>query len=431
MIRFALYWRFVRDSLWFLPLVMTTAAVLAALAISNADWRFDESPFWTALLYSGDIESARTLLSALLSGTITMTALVISITVVVLTLAAGQLGPRVIRFFIADRSTQFVLGLFVANILYVLMILRSLDEGASHTKFHVAVTGATALSSLSILVLLFFIHRLAQSIMSDHVIGIVDRALLRSIEHLSTTENADDGMKPPSDVTWIELSSSGYLQAIDYEQIVRCAHRNDVQVWADVRPGDFVLAKDKPIAIRSSGNPTEEVVRVVKAAFVVGDGRTEAQDVEYGFRQLVEIALRALSPGINDPYTAVLIIDRLVAALALVFERGEVKSLHSDEAGNVRLSVRPLTYDDLVATAFDPIRAAAAPIPLVLSTLACAIGRLAPYITTDRQREPLVKQLDSIAAAAKAAGWIDADLRNLALQLAESKTRISPGDADA
>ncbi len=311
------------------------------------------------------------------------------------------------------------------------MILRSLDEGASHTKFHVAVTGATALSSLSILVLLFFIHRLAQSIMSDHVIGIVDRALRRSIEHLSTTENADDGMKPPSDVTWIELSSSGYLQAIDYEQIVRCTHRNDVQVWADVRPGDFVLAKDKPIAIRSSGNPTEEVVRVVKAAFVVGDGRTEAQDVEYGFRQLVEIALRALSPGINDPYTAVLIIDRLVAALALVFERGEVKSLHSDEAGHVRLSVRPLTYDDLVATAFDPIRAAASPIPLVLSALACAIGRLAPYITTDRQRKPLVKQLDSIDAAAKAAGWIDADLRNLASQLAESKTKISPRDTDA
>lgn len=432
MLRFALYWRFVRDSLWFVPLVMSTAAVAAALVLATGEWRFEKDSVWAALLYSGDIESARTLLSALLSATITMTALVISITVVVLTLAAGQLGPRVIRFFIADRTTQFVLGLFVANILYVLMILRSLDEGANSTRFHIAVTGATGLSSLSIFVLLFFIHRLAQSIMSDHVIEIVNRALLRSIEHLPTSKGSNDSMEKPSDLDWIELPDSGYLQAIDHEQIVGCASRNDVQVWTDVRPGDFILAKGRQIGIRPPG-ANEDVVRAVKDAFVVGKDRTEAQDMEYGFRQLVEIALRALSPGINDPYTAVLVIDRLTAALALVPDCGLVEWLHRDNDGVVRLRVRPLTYGDLVATALDPIRAAGAPIPLVLSALANAIARLAPYITSDGQKEPLLKQLDSIGATAKAAGWIDEDLRTLASQLAEVRSRImtSPTAADA
>lgn len=432
MIRFALYWRFVRDSLWFVPLVMSTAAVAAALVLATGEWRFEKDSVWGALLYSGDIESARTLLSALLSATITMTALVISITVVVLTLAAGQLGPRVIRFFIADRTTQFVLGLFVANILYVLMILRSLDEGANSTRFHIAVTGATGLSSLSIFVLLFFIHRLAQSIMSDHVIEIVNRALLRSIEHLPTSKGRNNSMEKPSDVDWIELPVSGYLQAIDHEQIVGCAYSNDVQVWTDVRPGDFIMAKGRQIGICPSG-ANEDVVRAVKDAFVVAKDRTEAQDMEYGFRQLVEIALRALSPGINDPYTAVLVIDRLTAALALVSDCGLVEWLHRDNDGVVRLRVRPLTYDDLIATALDPIRAAGAPIPLVLSALTNAIARLAPYITSDRQKEPLLKQLDSIGATAKAAGWIDEDLRTLASQLAEVRSRIltSPTAADA
>ncbi len=408
--RLRYYWMFLRESLWFVPLLMSIAATaLAVLLVTEGEVLPDgAAELW--LIYSGDPESARQLLGALLSGIITMTSLVVSITVVVLTLAAGQLGPRLVRNFIGDPQTQTVLGLFVATILYLLVVFRSIGAPSDNAIPHFAISVGTALSALCLFVLLFFVHKLARSIMYDNAVRDVSHQLRASINLLLPEEGTPEMPPPaPADAARIGFGRDGYIQAADFDMLVRIACDADAVIWLDVRPGRFVLARGCHVAVHPPDACSDTLREDLEKAFIIGTERTPTQDLEYGIRQLVEMALRALSPGINDVYTALTVIDMLSSALSRIFDRPLEAALLRDARQRVRV-VRDVTnHDGLVRAAFDQLRQAGAGMPAVLIRMTEALAALAPYACDDARRRPLLDQITLIEMEGKRAGFLDRD----------------------
>lgn len=402
--RLRLYWSFVRASLWFVPLLMSIGAVaLAVLLLTSIGLPAgNAAEFW--LLYSGNADNARQLLGALLSGMITMSSLVVSITVVVLTLAAGQLGPRMVRNFMGDWATQIVLGLFIATILYLLVVFRTIGDASADSIPHLAVSVGTALSALCLFVLLIYVHRLARSIMYDNVVREITAELGRSIGRLTNGNDEDDteaeDSSPPE--AWpgarVDLGRDGYIQAIEFTTLVEAARHADAVIRLVVRPGDYVLARGRHVTVDPSGACDDTLASAIRNAIILGSERNPTQDLEFGIRQLVEIALRALSPGINDVFTAIAVIDNLSSALARLFEHPLEPSLRRDADGRVRVRCVVMGYGTMVHAAFDQIRQAGRSMPAVLARLADALERLAPYADTEGKAIPLREQLDDLRA---------------------------------
>lgn len=422
------YWERLRSGLWFVPLVISllVAALAEILIYYGAGDPRDGA--WAWLIYSGDASTARDTLSTLLSGMITMTSLVVSIMIVVLTLAAGQLGPRLVRNFIGDIVTQVALGIFLATILYLLLVMRGIYDVQDDDLPHLAVAVGTALPMLCLFVLLVFVHRLARSIMADNVIGRVTRELREHIAYLMPERDADAPPPPPmpKEVAWLALQDDGYIQSVDYDSVAKAAKRADARIWFDVRPGHYVTPHGRHVAVAPRAALDERLTKAVCDAIMLGADRTPTQDLEYGIRQLVEIALRALSPGINDPFTADVVIDNLAASLGMAFDRCLMPQVVRDDAGAVRV-VRDISgYPGLVAAAFDQIRQAGKDKPAILIQMADALRRLSPYIRTEEQRRAVVAQLDKVLETGRLNLRVAEDLADLEMRCAAAREHLTP-----
>ena len=292
------------------------AALLAVLAVTYGDAVQREAGASAWWLYSGDASTARDLLSALLSGLITMTSLIVSMTVVILATAASQLGPRLISYFMADREIQFVIGLFIGTTFYVIIVLRTLDDTLGPNGIpHAAVTVASALSTSCLFALLFYVHKIARSIIADNLVQEVFVSLRSTIEDIINDESPSNGGPASFDgmkCRPLSLGHTGYIQLIDYEAMLRLAHVRDLYLNIRVRAGQHVLANGAHVEICGEAGRRRRPARTPRAAKWRRRSesrshrleRTPAQDLEHGLRLLVEVGLRALSPGINDPFTA-------------------------------------------------------------------------------------------------------------------------------
>jgi uncharacterized membrane protein len=264
-----------RGQLWIIPLI------LGILALALAYWVIafgpsvladkDNGELWW--LYGGDAGSARGLLSSLLSGLMTMTSLVVSVTFVILTLAANELGPRLIPIFMGDRQIQTVLGLFLGTILYVLVVLRSLDETLGPGGVpHVAVTIGSALTVICLFALLFYVHKVARAIVADSVVARVAEDLHNNVhDMLPEMAKSDDAVPediPPS-AGIVSLGRSGYIQVIDYNRLVSVACREDALLQVNVQAGHFVLKGGEHVAVHAERLLGDEAAEAIRDAFVV------------------------------------------------------------------------------------------------------------------------------------------------------------------
>lgn len=421
----------VRSSLWLLPAVMSGLAVALAwlLLFSDVEFAgFDQSERWW--LYSGDASTARNLLSSLLTGMITMTSLVVSITMVVLSLAAGQLGPRLIGNFISDRQIQAVFGLFMATILYILFVLRSLanELGAEHVP-HIAVTAASALSMLCLFALLFYVHKLARSIIADTVVREVAAELERAIAE-APTESPERGPAQADVIryphrSWASLGRSGYVQVIAYKRLAALASQEDILIRCNVRPGHFVLRGGNHVELFSHAPPREGIAKDIRAAFVIGSERTPTQDLEFSVRQLVEVAVRAMSTGVNDPFTAVAVVDRLGAALESASRRAPPPSCYFDADGAIRVIANTHDFAGLLDASFNQIRQAAARDAAVLIRMSRIIGQLALVVEGEERRQPLLAHLDKLERTASSNLGDPADVQDFMASAEAARDRLN------
>ncbi|MXQ11749.1 DUF2254 domain-containing protein [Microvirga makkahensis] len=421
-----------RGQLWLIPLAMSILALGLAwwLLTSGAavleGW--DDAKIWW--LYSGDASSARDLLSSLLSGLMTMTSLVVSVTFVILTLAANQLGPRLIATFMADRQIQMILGLFLGTILYVLVVLRTLDDTlGSEGVPHIAITVGSGLTVVCLMALLFYVHKIASAIIADNVVTRIASDLhndIRSIlpEDAGETERALPELRVSRAGT-VSLDRAGYVQVVDYHRLAEIACQEKVLLEVKVRAGHFLLMNGEHVVVHGERPMSHKAVEAVRDAFVVNSERTPAQDLEYGLRQLVEIALRALSPGINDPYTAVAVIDRLGAALEEIFQRSLQAAVWRDKDGNVRVIAQRSDVQSLTDMAFDAIRQAAGQLPTVLIRIADVLGQLAPVLMSTSTRETVLGHLAKLAETAKEENLTPSDREAVLTRIEQARGAVT------
>jgi uncharacterized membrane protein len=396
----------VATSFWFVPALMGLGGIALALAAPALD-AMAGSGRWP-FAFSGTRTDTLQLLGTILSSMITMTSLVFSITMVVLTLASSQFGPRLIRHFMARRQTQVVLGTYVLTIVYCLLRFAFVGQAEGETiAAPVSVPLAVGLTLASVMMLILHIHLLARSMMSETIIDLVGRELDQGIAELAAADGApeeDPRAALPAgfeaEAVRCGVARQGYVQAIEFAELVAMAREAGVVVGFHFRAGDHLVAHGREIAVHPADRTTPDLCRRLAGAFTIGVHRTPVQDLEFSVRHLVEVALRALSPGVNDPYTAAAVIDRLSASLTRLVAARLPPGVFRDAEGATRVVCERPTHASLIGAAFDQIRQNGGDKPFILIHLAEAVGKIAVAVRTGEQAAALREQLRLIEEAA-------------------------------
>jgi len=440
--KYALLIEKARSSFWFLPGAMVLASILLAIFTVSIDAFFITSlDLSIPIIHKMDIEAIRSLLAMIAGAMITVTSIAFSITIVALTLASSQFGPRLLRNFMMDIGTQFVLGAFISNFLFCILVFCAISFQEPYAfKPGLTVIIAVTMTCLSVGVLIYFIHHVAKSIQADIVINDVYCELQRGIEKLFPTrqqankvggvlKSLDDGFRVRSNQKNVLSTCSGYIQTIDIEKLLMLAKEKDMLIECHFKPGDFVV-KDSVIAvIHSDISIDDNAIKKIAALIVLGACRTPVQDPEFAIHQLVEIALRALSPGINDPYSAITCIDRLNATLCVLTKRTFPEKQHFDQAGILRVICKVPTFKYIAKAAFDQIRQQANNNVFVTLRLLISLQELIKFTDSDEQKSFVTNQTEMIKEQQSKQALAEDDLKEIndkvnAILAAENKTLV-------
>ncbi|MEZ0070410.1 putative membrane protein [Streptacidiphilus sp. MAP12-20] len=429
-----------RTNLWLVPAVEAAAVVVlfaGTLGLDSTAYQGGLSfPSW---VLSGSADGARQVLSTIAAAIITVAGLVFSITIVALTLASTQFGPRMLRNFIRDRGTQFTLGTFVATFLYSMLVLAAISPGP-HGDFvpHLSVTVALALTLADLAMLIFFIHHIARAIQLPQVIAGIAGDLARAIEQEGCADatgagGRERGLSPrelldrmTAASAAVQTPAAGYLQYLRHDRLIAIARESGAVIHLLHRPGHF-LVEGSPLALVWPPGAAPKVAAGLKRGQVTGPYRTLTQDISFGIDQLVEIAIRALSPAVNDTFTALTCIDWLGDCLCRIGPGWHPERVHRDTEGYVRLIAYQASYERLVQRSFEKIRQAGVAMPAVMIRQLDALHKILERTDDPDRRRLLVEQADLVAASCRASVAEPADAEDVLrrhralLELAEAQ----------
>ena len=364
-------WDNLRSSFWFVPGLMAFFSVALAIFMRVLDAMVDIREIWgLEWLALMDVSGARSILSLVASSAMSVTSVIFSITIVVLVMASDQFGPRLIRNFMRQSGTQIAIGTFIGSFIYCLVIMSTIPKvNELQSLPHLSVAIGCLLGVMSFIVLIGFIHHITIFIQAPRIIDDVTSELIDSMKRLfpDTPMDEAENMRQREDEAnlhnnlkdnsqTILAEKSGYLQTVNLDEMLAMARHNNMIIQMEIRPGQFII-KNYPLArIYIADKLNELKTQPIHDLFHLGIERNSAQDAEFSVERLVEIAVRALSPGINDPFTAINCIDRLGEALAFLSSRRIPSKFIRDEEGKRRIITVPYTYDGIVNAAFNQIR---------------------------------------------------------------------------
>ncbi|WP_171108707.1 MULTISPECIES: DUF2254 domain-containing protein [Streptomyces] len=389
-----------RVQLWPLPTLGVALAVVAGVGLPRLDERIrHDMPSWLRdYLFGGSADAARSVLTAIAGSLVTVTALTFSLTVLTLQLASSQFSPRLLRTFTADRYVQTTLALFLTTFTYALTVLRTVRTGEDEqTEFvpQMSVTAAFVLTLASVLALVLFLSHLAREIRVEKMMNSVHSAADRTIRRLLAEQQDTAGgepaagsppaapPEPPANALTLTVGASGFLTSVDEAALLKVAVEADALVLIDRYPGgSLIVGTPMGAAWPRTGEPFSpgtwtRLAEGVREAVRTGGERTDLQDIAFGLRQLTDIAAKALSPGINDPTTAVHALSHSSALLCQLARRDLGPRLLRDDHQQVRVVLRRPDLQDLLDLAVSqPLRYGAAE-PAVLARLAMLLRELA------------------------------------------------------
>jgi uncharacterized membrane protein len=408
-------WEVLTSSYWFVPTVMLTGSTALAFELLWLDERLLQSRRIAGWLYSGGPEGARAVLSTVAGSVITVAGVVFSITIATLTQASSQFGPRLLRNFMRDTGNQVVLGTFVSTFVYCLLVLRSIGSEPQGTAVpHASIMGAVLLALASIAVLIYFIHHISLSLQAPIVVATVAADLHQALARIfpsglghgpkgpdAEQAEPDEPAELRHDVKTVGAPKDGYVQVIDQETLMELATKHDLLVKLEVRPGDYVIKNNPAMHVSPAARSTPELCQQLAALLIIGRQRTPEQDVEFAIHQLAEIAVRALSPGTNDPYTAMNCVDRLASALVAIEKSDLHGSYRYDDAGRLRVVARVSDFRSYVDAAFDQIRQYGKNSVAVTIRLLDAIRAAAHQMLHDPHRRELLRHADMVRRQAQ------------------------------
>lgn len=421
-----------KATFWFIPLLLILLAVFFAIALVHWDSQFslpDEGLI--QYIYVRSAGSARSILMTISGAMIGVAGTVFSITLVALTLASSQLGPRLVKNFMYDRLNQIVLGSYVATFIYCLIVLSSIrDDGELLFIPAVSVTVAILITLVNIFLLIIFIHHIAVSIQADYVISDISGSLFQNIKHLFPEDLGVDE-EDVEEVDVAELKNQfkecisiksdkyGYLRYIDNDTLMNHIEDMDALIQLHIRPGGFLVTEAEIGTLFVNEVPDEEKIAEIRNQLIIGKSRTKQQDAEYSIHQMVEIASRALSPGVNDPFTAIAVVDNLTSTMAYLTKVKFPSKYRYDQQGQLRIIADTVDYEGMLAASFNQIRQYAAGSPSVLIRLMEALVTIYKISSKDHQMKAIIKHAKMVHEAAKTSFKEENDMNDIQARMKE------------
>ena len=433
-------WGNLRSSFWFIPTLMVAGSIVFAAALievdsaGNARWL----PQWPRLFGAG-AEGARQMLSTLAGSMMTVMGITFSMTLLALALASSQYTSRILRNFMRSRVTQVTLGIFAGIFVYCMIVLRTIRSGEAEFVPSLAVFFAFILALGGVVVLIYFIHHIASSIQASSIIATVAQVTIASIDRLfpeklghgpDEDEGQDQVLRSLDKRTWyaVPAAVSGYIQSVDNDALLGLARDRKTIVRMEHGVGAFVVQDAALASLALTYPPDQEMIVALNGAYSISSHRTIEQDSAFGIRQIVDMALKALSPGVNDTSTAVMCVDYLTAILARLAVR-QFPPSHRYEGEALRVITMAPTFEGLLAEAFDQIRGNTAGNVAVMARMLGALHTIGSLTTDPRRRQALHEQVQWIAELADRSIEATHDRARIERRLMEVREALEAGSA--
>jgi uncharacterized membrane protein len=419
------WWDKLLASFWFIPILIILFVIGAAIGLIYLDHLTSYTPEgMLKYLFPGSVESARSVLTIIAGAMIGVAGTVFSITLVALTLATSQFGSRLLRNFMYDKLNQVVLGVYVSSFVYCLLVLNAIKETGDLTFVPaISVFAAMAAAIACIILLIIFIHHISISIQSDKVISEIATSMSKHVEKLFPASIGHEELHPPVDMEKekaacrhhhdVLCTKDGYLQSVDSETLLDLASKNDWIIELHFRPGDYLVKGTRICNICSKEPCGEEAGKKVFKAFIIGKVRTPLQDAEFSIHQMVEVASRALSPGVNDPYTATACIDNLGSVMCYLARAHFPSPYRFDEEDRLRVIANNLTFSGMMDAAFNQIRQYGEGNPAVLIRLMETLVTINGFIRSDEKKQEVTRHAKMVLHAARRGFTEPNDLKDL------------------
>lgn len=376
-------------------------------------------------------DSARSILSTISGAMIGVAGTVFSVTLVALTLASSQFGPRLIKNFMYIRLNQIVLGSYISTYLYCLLVLNAIKKSSDYTFIpSISILIAIVAAIVNIILLIIFIHQIAISIQADKVISDISGFISKQVETLFPEKMGEeleneksydsDNLKSKYDTSVsLRCPVSGYLQYIDSKLLMETVASQDMLLELYYRPGGYMVKGMEIGRIHAHDDPDEEKVKSILQHLVIGKTKTAQQDLEFSIHQMVEIAARALSPGINDPYTAVACIDNLTATMCYLAEVKFPSRYRMDDDNNLRIITDTVEFEGVLDAAFNQIRQFSTGSTAVIIRLMEALITIAEFTKKKSYKEAIIKHATMVLNTGKASIKEENDLQDLKVRAKE------------
>ena len=407
-------WEKINISFWFLPCIIIIFGILLAFLFVHMDMRYKISlPGFLGRFTFGQIEGARAVLSSIASSMITIAGIIFSITIVTLVLASSQMGPRLLRNFIKSKLNQVVLGSYVGSFIYCLLILRVVSqiEGEAFVP-NISVTFAILQAIGNIILLIIFINHVATSIQADNVVTELSKELDRKIGDLYPedlgTGKAEVGLeeKPGSansvNYTFEEIlpaQVSNYLESVEQKSLMELAVEKELLIRYDFQPGHYIARDTAFIKVCSQVKLEEKTIKDIYSCFNFANRRSPTQDPEFVISQIVEVAVRALSPGINDPFTVIICIDKLGAGIGKLTRKKFPSAYRYGHDDKLRIITKPSTFNGLMDAAFNQIRQYGKANPDVMIRLMDTFREIAEVVIEEDQKKCVLRHAEMVNRA--------------------------------
>lgn len=430
-----LLWEKLRSAYWFYPGLLLAAGIAAAFGLIAVDERIGDRFRGTSMIYwiyQGGADGARAMLAAIATAVLGVAGITFSITVAILSLTTSQFGPTLLRNFLRDTANQIVLGTFIATFLYCLLVMRMVHS-VEESSFvpHVSVTFGVLLAIVSTAMLVYFIHHVVATIQAANFIAKAGEQLMEAVDRLYPHELGDPAPVPeiprgPDRAAWTPLKAlrSGYVQVYDAEGLLALSRDCGATIELLRAPGEFATI-GTPIALARGGVDAAQYERRLDEATTLGPQSTELQDITLPVNALAEIAMRALSPSINDPHTAQMCVDRLCAAFAVLIGREFPSRTRADKEGCGHVIARAPSFADLVHQGLDPVRRYGRQHVEVLLKILDALLDIESCNGNPERRRVLAEVADQVLEAGEESLPLEDDRRVLRKRYAELKERLA------
>ncbi len=376
------FWESVSTSFWSVPSVIVVASGVLVKVLTELDRRLDADVLgnWY-ILFTGGKDSSRAILSAIAASSITVLGVIFSITIVALTLASQQYSPRVLRSFMRDRGSQVVMGVLTGIYVFALLLLRTITDTERGDPFipELAVNVAILYALIGVGAIIYFIHHIASRIQAEAIIVDIARETGPLLARRFPDGIGDPASVPPTEAEGraVLAAESGYVGIIEGDSLMRVAREAQVLIRIERALGTFVAEGETIATVVPAERCDDRVRDAVAGAVSLSAKRLLRQDVGFGLSMIVDVVVKALSSGINDPATACVGVQHLGALLRRAADEPDAASARCDRDGRALIVAPAIAFADLLSVVFDGIRHYGRSHPTVVAASAAALRRIA------------------------------------------------------